>query len=152
VPPSNLRLFGVITLSTCLSVHISVGGAAYYRDRNDPVGLGSTIRGGDSCRGQSSSDVVLVGESAEDLLPADPVLSDVDRFEPPGIGLGRGELAEGTVRPGGVVVLQVLGQHPSQVVLIDDQQPVQEFPAQGADDPSRRWRSLWAPAAGWPES
>ena len=42
------------------------------------------IRGGDPCRGQSSSDVVLVGESAEDLLPADPVLGDVDRFEPPG--------------------------------------------------------------------
>jgi hypothetical protein len=65
-----------------------------------------------------------VGESAEDLLPVDPVLGDVDRFGPPGIGLGRGELAEGTVRSGSVIVPQVLGQHPSQVVLIDDQHPV----------------------------
>jgi hypothetical protein len=34
------------------------------------------------------------------------------------------------VRPGCVVVTQVFGQHPAQVVLIDDQHPVQEFPAQ----------------------
>ena len=53
----------------------------------------------------------------------------------PGVGLGRGELAEGTVRPAGVVVQYVLGQYPTHVVLIDDQQPVKEFPAQGADDP-----------------
>ena len=76
-----------------------------------------------------------MGESAEDLLPADPVLCEVDRLGRPGAGLGRGELAEGTVRPGGVVVLQVLGQHLAQVVLIDDQHPVEELPAQGADDP-----------------
>ena len=30
---------------------------------------------------------------------------------------------------------QVLGQHPSQVVLIDDQQPVEDLPASGADHP-----------------
>ena len=53
------------------------------------AGLGNTIRV--VTRGQSGSDVVLVGESAEDLLPADPVVGDVDRFGPPGIGLGRGE-------------------------------------------------------------
>jgi len=87
---------------------------------------GSKIRFGVVTSGQSGSDVVLVGESAEDLLPADPVLGDVDRFGPPGIGLGRSELAEGTVRPGSVIVPQVFGQHPSQVVLIDDQHPVQE--------------------------
>jgi hypothetical protein len=40
-----------------------------------------------------------VGESAEDLLPADPALSKVDRFGWPGAGLSRGELAEGAVRP-----------------------------------------------------
>jgi len=85
--------------------------------------VGSEIRFGVVTRGQSGSDVVLMGESAEDLFPADPVLGDVDRFGPPGIGLGRGELAEATVRPGSVVVPQVLGQHAAQVVLIDDQQP-----------------------------
>src|SRR5207244_10404882 len=31
--------------------------------------------------------------------------------------------------------LQVLGQRLAQMVVIDDQQPVEEFPAQGADDP-----------------
>jgi hypothetical protein len=32
-------------------------------------------------------------------------------------------------------VHHVLGQHASQVVLIDDQQPVEELAAQGADHP-----------------
>jgi hypothetical protein len=63
------------------------------------------------------------------------MLGEVDRIGPLGIGLGRDELAEGTVRPSSVVVLKVLGQHLSQVVLIDDQQPVEEFPAHGADHP-----------------
>jgi hypothetical protein len=45
------------------------------------------------------------------------------------------ELAEGTVGPGCIVVEQVFGQHLPQVVLIDDQQPVEELAAQGADDP-----------------
>ncbi len=73
-------------------------------------------------------------ESAEDLLSADPVLGEVDlRWR--GGGLRGCELAEGTVRPGGVVVRQVLGQHPPQMVLIDDQQPVEELPAQGTDNP-----------------
>ena len=61
------------------------------------------------------------------------MLGEVDRIGPLGIGLGRGELAEGSVRPASVVMLQILGQHLAQVVLIDDQQPVEEFPAQGAD-------------------
>jgi hypothetical protein len=42
---------------------------------------------------------------------------------------GRRTLLQHPVRPGCVVVPQVLGQHPSQVVLIDDQHPVQELPA-----------------------
>jgi hypothetical protein len=44
---------------------------------------GSKIRFGVSC-GQSGGDVVLMGESAEDLPPVDPVLGKVDRF-----GVGR---------------------------------------------------------------
>src|SRR5216683_8230730 len=81
----------------------------------------------------SGGDLVLVRESAEDLFSADPVVGEVD-FRWPGAGLSGCELAEGTVRPGGVVVQQVLGQHPAQMVLIDDQQPVEELAAQGADD------------------
>lgn len=74
--------------------------------------------------------MVLVGESAEDLFAVDPVLGEVDRLGRAGVGLGRGELAGGAVRPGRVVVRQVLGQHPAQVLLVDDQQPVEEFPVQ----------------------
>jgi len=75
-----------------------------------------------------------VRESAEDLLRVDPVPGEVDLLRP-GAGLGRGELAKGTVRPDGVVVPQVLGQHPAQLVFMDDQQPVKDPPAQGADHP-----------------
>ncbi len=76
-----------------------------------------------------------MGESAEDLFPADPVVGEVDRSGWPGVGLRRGELAKSTVRPGGVVMPQVLGQHPVQMVLIDDQEPVEELTTEGADDP-----------------
>ena len=63
------------------------------------------------------------------------MLGEVDWFRRMGADLSRGELAEGTVRPGIVVVQQVFGQHPAQMVLVDDQHPVQELPAQGTDDP-----------------
>ena len=72
-----------------------------------------------------------MGESAKNLPPAYPVLGEVDPFGWAGVGLGWGELAESAVRPGRVVVLQVFGQHPSQMVLIDDQQPVDELPDAG---------------------
>ena len=85
-------------------------------------------------------------ESAEDLSPADPVLGEVD-LRCPGVSWSRCELAEGTVRPGCVVVPQVLGQHPAQMVLIDDQQPVEQLPAQGTDDPFADG-ALSAPAVG----
>jgi hypothetical protein len=78
----------------------------------------------------SCGGLVLVGESAEDLFAADPVPGEVD-LRWLGGSLGWRELAEGTVRPGGVVMSQVLGQHLAQVVLIDDQQPVEDLPAQG---------------------
>jgi hypothetical protein len=85
--------------------------------------------------GLSGGGLVLVRESAEDLFSADPVVGEVDRLRRPGVSLTRCELAEGTVRPGGVVMQQVLGQHLAQVVLIDDQQPAGKLPAQGTDDP-----------------
>jgi hypothetical protein len=53
----------------------------------------------------------------------------------PAVSLTGCELAEGAVRPGCVAVLKVSGQHLTQVVLVDDQQPAGEFPAQGAGDP-----------------
>src|ERR1019366_5341336 len=82
----------------------------------------------------SGGDLVLVRESAEDLFPADPVLGEVG-LRWPGVGLSRWKLAEGAVRPGGVVMPQVFGQYLAQMVLIDDQQPVEKLTAQGTDDP-----------------
>ena len=99
----------------------------------------------------SRGDLVLVYESAEDMSSADPVLGEVD-LRRPGVGLGRGELPRGAVRPGGVVMLKVHGQYLAQMALIDDQQPVEQLSAQGTDHPFRRSRSLWAPAGGWRES
>jgi hypothetical protein len=69
------------------------------------------------------------------LFPADPVLGEVDRLGRRGGSLGRCVLAEGAVRPGSVVVPQVIGQYLAQMVLIDDQQPVEELAPQG--EPAR---------------
>ena len=73
-------------------------------------------------------------EAAEDLLSANPMLGKVD-LRWPGVSFSRRQLAEGAVRPRCVVVLQVFGQYPAKVMLIDDQQPVEQLPAQGADHP-----------------
>ena len=113
---------------------------ASARPLRDHVGLEYTIvtvtcffwqRGG-----ASGGDLVLVRESAEDLFSVDPVLGEVD-LRWPGASLSGCELAEDTVGPGCVVVQQVFGQHPAQMVLIDDQHSVQELAAQGADNPSQ---------------
>ena len=45
-----------------------------------------------------SDGVVLARKPAEYLLPADPELSELDRFRLVGVSLSWGELAEGTVR------------------------------------------------------
>jgi hypothetical protein len=54
------------------------------------------------------------------LLSSDAVLGELNLLWP-GVSLVRCELAEGAMRPGGVVVQQVLGQDLPQMVLIDDQ-------------------------------
>jgi hypothetical protein len=54
------------------------------------------------------------------------VVGEIDRLRRLAVGLSWCELAEGRVRPAGVVMQQVLGQHLPQVVLIDDQQPVED--------------------------
>ena len=81
------------------------------------------------------------------MFSADPVLGEVD-LRWAAVCLMWCELAKGTVRPGGVVVLQVPGQYLVQVVLIDDQQPVEDLPPQGADHPFadgvRSGRLWWA--------
>ena len=54
------------------------------------------------------------------------------------------------MRPGAVVRPQVLGQHAAQMMLTDDQRPVQQLPARGTDD-SRADR-VRSGRAGWRES
>jgi len=76
-----------------------------------------------------------VGESAKDLFPADQVVGEVYPFGWTSVSLSRCELAEGSMRPASVVMLQISGKYMAQVMLIDDQQPVEELPAQGSDDP-----------------
>jgi hypothetical protein len=75
---------------------------------------------------------VLAGKAAEDLFSADLVPGQVD-LRRRGVRLGGWELVKGAVRPGGVVVLQVLGQDLAQVALVEDEQPVEYLAAQGAD-------------------
>ena len=61
--------------------------------------------------------MVLVYEAGEQLLSTDPVVGEVDlRWQD--VSLGRWQLAQGAMRPGGVVVDQVISQHPPQMVLI----------------------------------
>ena len=133
-------------LALCLAARFDVNGVlrgvrhSLMRKCGSVRSCGARIhdRGGDLlllvAGGLSGGDLVLVGESAGDLFPADPVPGEVD-LQRLGGSLSRGELAGSAVRPGGVVAHHVPGQHPSQVVLIDDQQPAGQLPAQGAGHP-----------------
>jgi hypothetical protein len=82
----------------------------------------------------SCGDLVLARESAEDLFSVDPVLGEVD-LPRAAMCLSRCELVEGEVRPGGVVVRQVLAQYLTQMVLADDQHAVEKLAAKGTDHP-----------------
>jgi hypothetical protein len=62
-----------------------------------------------------------------DGLPADPVVREVDRRRRTGLGLGRGQLAERAVRPGLVSVSQIAGQDQAQMLIVDDQHPIEQF-------------------------
>ena len=57
-----------------LGCRCAIAGGGHYLPAAKPVG--SEIRFGVVTRWQSGSEVVLVGESAEGLLPADPVLGE----------------------------------------------------------------------------
>ena len=55
-----------------------------------------------------------------------------------------GPLVDALVRPGGVVVLLILGQDGAQVRFAEDQHPAQEVAAQGADESLASRRSCEA--------
>ena len=55
------------------------------------------------------------------MFPADQVVGEVYRFGWTSVSLSRCELAEGSMRPASVVMLQISGQYMAQVMLIDDQ-------------------------------
>lgn len=78
---------------------------------------------------------VLAGDRVEDRSAADPMAGEVDRFRWPGLGLARGELAEGSVRSRGVEVRHVYGDDPTRMPLVDDQYPVEQLPTRRADHP-----------------
>jgi hypothetical protein len=78
--------------------------------------------------------VVLVDEAAEDGGSADAVGGQVGDRRPGSVfGVGW-VLVEGPVRPVAVVVGRVLLQHACQVLLVDDQGPVEELSSKCADE------------------
>jgi hypothetical protein len=93
--------------------------------------------------------LVFVDEAAEYLLSLDPVRwSDRGHLlECCSAGPGqRWCLAEGLVWPVAVVVLDVLAEDGEQVVLVDDEEPVEALAAQGSAPPFGervRPRRLW---------
>ena len=52
-----------------------------------------------------------------------------------GIGLGRCELAQRPVWPRGIEMVQVDREDPAQMALVDDQDPIEQFSAQGFNHP-----------------
>jgi hypothetical protein len=77
----------------------------------------------------STGDLVLVDESAEDRCAVDAVLGEVDGAWWSGFGLRWAELAQGSVKPVSVVVLQVAGEGSAQVPFVEDERPVEELAA-----------------------
>ena len=66
----------------------------------------------------------------------DPFAVEVGNSEVAAVVFAVGDaLGDALVRPSRVVMHLVLGQDGAQVRLAENQQAVEEFPAQGADDP-----------------
>jgi hypothetical protein len=80
----------------------------------------------------SCDQAIFVDHAASASLSSHAVLPKIDRF---GQRFQRRGAVQGAVRPVLIMVGLVLGQHPAQVVLIDDQRPIEQLTSQGADDP-----------------
>ena len=81
----------------------------------------------------SGGSLVFVDQAAQDWFSADLPRAGVCFGDAGTWVTVRDALADALVGPGGVVMLLVLGQDGAQVCLVQDQGPVEEFPAQGAD-------------------
>ena len=82
----------------------------------------------------SGGSLVFVDQTAQDRFSADLTRAEVWCGDA-GTGFSVGDaLVDALVRPGGVVVLLVLGEDGAQVRLVQDQGPVEELTAQRADE------------------
>jgi magnesium chelatase family protein len=78
---------------------------------------------------------VFVDQSAQDRFSADLLCVYAGHGGARSVRFAVGDaLGDALVRPGRVVVRLVLGQDGAQMPLAEDQHPVEEFPAQGADE------------------
>jgi hypothetical protein len=84
--------------------------------------------------GSSGGLLILIGQSAQDGFSADLARAGVGCVDAGSRAGTRDALADALVGPGGVVVVLVLGQDHAQVRLVKNQGPVEELPAQGADE------------------
>jgi hypothetical protein len=82
----------------------------------------------------SGGSLVFVDEAAEDWFSADLTRAEICCGDAGSWVTVRDALAEALMGPGGVVVLLVFGQDRAQVCLAEDEGPVKELPAQGADE------------------
>jgi hypothetical protein len=79
---------------------------------------------------------VLIDEAAQDRFSSDSLGIEVCHGDAGHVVQAAGDaLGDALVRPGCVVVRLVFGQDGAQMPLAEDQEPVQELAAQGADEP-----------------
>jgi hypothetical protein len=108
---------------------------------------GSSEDGGTICTGRGPAAWRrrghLPGGRSGGLRPLGRPAGDLQPVHLPAWLPGRVLMTDDAVEP--------LGEDLAQVVLADDQQPVEKLAAQDAGDP-RSWHWLRAPAAGWRES
>src|SRR5882757_6823321 len=82
----------------------------------------------------SGGSLVFVDQAAQDWFSADLARAGVGCGDAGTGAIVRDALADALVGTGGVVMLLVLGQNRSQVRLVQDQGPVEDLTAQGADE------------------
>src|SRR5436190_12928978 len=98
--------------------------------RRKPTDL--RVEAGNTCRCSCGGSVVLVDEATEPVAAVDLAPARYRIL----LGFRRAEL-EPTVRPLGVVVVDVDAEHTLEVAVVEDQQPVETLRADGSDEALR---------------